>query len=112
MNPVAAPVLRTLQLEETIVREASRGYVDPDRLIGHAQARARRLSGEYVDDWRHIQPGMDRPRGAMEEAVDGVNHLTFHIQEHPDDPANPEYLLAVQDFARAYERIRKAARES
>jgi ribosomal protein S15P/S13E len=44
----------------------------------------------------------------MEEPADAINHLAFHIQEHPDDPANPEYLLAIQDLARAYERIRKA----
>jgi hypothetical protein len=105
---MTAPVLRSLDLEDTIVREACRGFVDPDRLIAHAQGRAQRLSGEYVENWRHIRPGLDRPREAMEEPVDAVNHLAFHIQEHPEDPANPEYLLAIQDLARAYERIRKA----
>lgn len=105
---VVQPVLRNLELEETIIREACLGFVDPDPLISHARRRAHVLSGEYVENWRHIKPGMDRPREAMEEAPDAINHLTMHIQEHPDDPVNEEYLLAIQDFARGYERIRRA----
>ena len=102
------PLLRSLELEEVILHEACRGYVDPDRLLRHARTRADTLSGEYVDRASRIKPGLNRPREAMEEAADGVNNLTFHMQEHPEDEANPEYLLAIQDFARAYERIRRA----
>ena len=108
MTPAAAPLLRSLDLEETIIREGCRGYVDPDRLITHAHTRARCLAGEYVQDWRHIRPGRTRPREAMEEAADGINHLAFHIQEHPEDEANPEYLRAIRHFAFAYELVRKA----
>ena len=40
------PLLRSLELEEVILHEACRGYVDPDRLLRHARTRADTLSGE------------------------------------------------------------------
>lgn len=101
------PIFRNLELEREIVREATRGAVDPSRLIDHCQIRADRLSGEYVSHGSLIKPGVDRPKEAREEAPDGINHLLFHIQEHPDDPANEDYLIAIRFFGLAYERIRK-----
>lgn len=103
MPPKPAPVRRVPELEREIVEEAARGAVDPDDMIRFAQTRAIQLSGEYVKDPLTILPGRDRPRDAREELADTVNHVTFHIQEHPDDPRNPDYLIGLRFVALAYE---------
>lgn len=100
------PLRRNLPLEREIVREATRGTVDPDRLIEHAQNRAERLSAEYVPDPRLIARGKDRLREAREEAADGVNHCLFWLQEHDvEDDLRDDVMIALRFFALAYDRL-------
>lgn len=80
--------------------------MDPGDLIQFAQTRALRLSGEYVDDPMTIRVGRDRPRDVREELADAVNHTTFHIQEHPEDPRNHDYLIGLRFIALAYEHFK------
>lgn len=102
------PIRRNLELEREIVREATRGAVDPSHLIDLCHIRAERLSGEYVSHGSLIKPGVDRLHEAALEAVDGVNHCLFDLQdpEHfEDEERRHNLLIAIRFFALAYDRL-------
>ena len=100
------PIRRNLDLEREIVREASRGVVDSTHLIEHAQRRSVQLSDEYVSNPLDIAPGKDRLREAREEALDGVNHCLFWLQEQDyEDEHRDDVMVSLRFFALAYDRL-------
>lgn len=72
---------RDIEYERALTHEACLTVVDPTDLIELSEARAHRLSGQYVDDSSRIRLGMNRPREAREEILDCRNHLLYHMQE-------------------------------
>ena len=72
---VSVPLIRSLEFERGITRQACKGITDPSRLIEHAEHRAQTLHGEYVVDPMHVRQGLDRRREVREELVDARNHL-------------------------------------
>ena len=99
----ATPTRRNLELEREITEEAGRGACSVTRLVEHAEVRALRLSGDYVDDPMLIRPGRDRLLDAREEAADARNHLVFWMQEHLGDERSQDALIALRFFALAYD---------
>lgn len=99
---------RDFNMEENIIRRAATGVVGPDNVIAHSRMRSTVLSGEYVPDPHMIKMGMDRPREALDEIADGINHLLFHLQEFPEGPGCEDYKAAIRFFLLAYDRIANA----
>jgi len=99
-------------LERAATEEAARGACDPTQLIGHAEVRALKLSGEYVPDFMLIRPGRDRLLDAREEAADARNHLVFWLQENNDfeDERRDDVMIALRFFALAYDRLTQEER--
>lgn len=96
---------RDLEREREITREAARGVADPDRLIQHAEARAIRLSGEYVGDPMLIAPGRDRLKDVREELADARNHIVFWFATHPHawgSEQEHDLLIVLRHVALAY----------
>ena len=103
---ILPPIRRNLDLEREIVREASRGVVDSTHLIEHAQRRSVQFSDEYVSNPLDIAPGKDRLREAREEALDGVNHCLFWLQEQDyEDDRRDDVMVSLRFFALAYDRL-------
>ena len=104
-RPIAReePVYRNLTFERDLTEHACHGYVDPDRLIEHAELRARTLSGEYVRDPMLIMPGRNRPLDAREELVDCRNHVVFEAQLNPENPRLPNLLVAMRLAVMGYD---------
>lgn len=100
--PQAPTMQRDVQLERDIIEHAARGVMNPDVLIERAQFRASRLSGEYVVDPMLIALDRDRPREVAEELEDGVNHLVWWLQAHPDHPLAPQRMGALTNMLAAY----------
>ena len=112
LPPKPEPIHRSLDLERAATEEAARGACDPTQLIGHAEVRALKLSGEYVPDFMLIRPGRDRLLDAREEAADARNHLVFWLQENNDfeDERRDDVMIALRFFALAYDRLTQEER--
>ena len=96
---------RNLDLEREITHQACRGFADPTALIVHAETRALRLSGEYVDDAMLVRSDRDRPTDVREELADARNHLVWWIEDNTDHPTIDAKLGALRFIGLAYQAL-------
>lgn len=110
----ASPTIRrNLAWEREMLIEAGRGvvYESAIELANLAEIRSTRLHGEYVEDPMLIRLGVDRPREAIEEIADCVNHVLFGISAvEPDeltDGEMREMMQVLRNLAVCYDILKR-----
>lgn len=96
---------RNIAFERDVTRLAAKGVANPTELIDHAEARAHRLCGEYVD-----HPMLVLERGGdvahiREELVDTRNYLVWWLEENLEDERVPDVQAALRHVILAYDLI-------
>lgn len=99
---------RNVELERQLTEQAARNHCDPEPLIRHAETRAMRLSGEYVEDPMLVREDRDRPRDVREELADARNHLVWWMEDHiGDEEIQQDGLNALTAITVAYSCLRE-----
>ena len=93
---------RTVESEREVTREAARGLVDPLPLIEFSEARAAKLSHQYVNDPAFVQL-RDRTRDAKEELADCRLYLSWLVEENTGTDRAHDAFLALRHVLLAYD---------
>ena len=108
-EPFSAPEKRfrprDLESEREWLRQAARGLCDPDEAMVQAEIRSTRLAGQYVSDPMMVRTDMDRGREGQEEALDGINHVRWWLEDNVGHPLAQKRLRALQYFLLAFNEL-------